>query len=70
MFAAQREVDANVRLSGGKNIVVYHGAFLDKATDTLTGIHFAVPVLFFDFVSGGDLLKYLNALPENEGLSE
>jgi len=52
------EIEANRRLKGCKNFVQYENAYLDKRLDKNTGSPFDVPILFFEYVSGGDLLKY------------
>ena len=67
---AQREVDAYTQLKGGPNIVTYHCAISQQLKDPSLDEIIATPILFFDYVSGGDLLKYSLALPENVGISE
>ena len=62
LAAADREIVANQRLVGCGNIVNYHGFNWATLLNPTTGALIPRPVLLFDYVSGGNLRQYVNAV--------
>ena len=64
LAAADREIFTNKRLAGCcGNLVNYHGFNWTTLLTPTSGALVPRPVLLFDYVSGGNLRQYVNAVP-------